>query len=90
MQEKEIQISDVNPVEILGPKEENLRLLKKKFRKLKLIARGDVIKVIGAETEINFFEEKLVLLIAHYHKFSRLTENNVENLLLENGSEAGP
>ena len=87
MQEKEIQITGVNPIEIFGPKEGNLKLLKKKFRKLKLIARGEMIKVIGSQSEIESFEKKLNLLIAHYHKYNRLSESNVDNLLRENGAD---
>ena len=65
----------------------SFQLLKKKFRKLKIIARGETIKVMGSEAEIILFEKKLELLIAHYHKYNSLSENNVENLLLDNGEE---
>ena len=87
MQEKEIKLNGVNPTEIFGTKEEKLKLLKKKFRKLKVIARGESIKVMGSESEILLFEKKMNLLLAHYHKYNSLTENNVENLLLDNGEE---
>ena len=87
MQVKEIQLIGVNPIEIFGTKEEKLKVLKKKFRKLKIIARGETIKVMGSEAEIILFEKKLELLIAHYHKYNSLSENNVENLLLDNGEE---
>jgi phosphate starvation-inducible protein PhoH and related proteins len=87
LQEKEIKLNGVNPTEIFGTKEEKLKLLKKKFRKLKVIARGESIKVMGSESEILLFEKKMNLLLAHYHKYNSLTENNVENLLLDNGDE---
>lgn len=87
MQEKEIQIIGVNPIDIFGSKEENLKLLKKKFRKLKLIARGEMIKVIGSQAEIELFEKKLSLLIAHFHKYNTLSESNVDNLLKTNGED---
>jgi len=87
LQVKEIQLIGVNPIEIFGTKEEKLKVLKKKFRKLKIIARGETIKVMGSEAEIILFEKKLELLIAHYHKYNSLSENNVENLLLDNGEE---
>ena len=87
MQEKEIKLNGVNPTEIFGTKEEKLKLLKKKFRKLKVIARGESIKVMGSESEILLFEKKMNLLLAHYHTYNSLTENNVENLLLDNGDE---
>lgn len=87
LQEKEFQLTGLNPLEILGTKEEKLKLLKKKFRKLKIVSRGESLKVIGSESEILEFEKKLNLLIAHYHKYNSLTENNVENLLQKNGED---
>ncbi len=43
--------------------------------------------MIGSESDIVEFEQKLDLLIAHYHKYNSLTENNVENLLADGGAE---
>lgn len=87
MQEKEIQLTGVDPVEILGAKESKLKIVRKRFPKLKIVARGSLLKVLGSETDIIKFEKKLNLLIAHYHKYNQLTENNIENLLEENGAE---
>jgi phosphate starvation-inducible PhoH-like protein len=43
--------------------------------------------VIGSQSEIESFEKKLNLLIAHYHKYNRLSESNVDNLLRDNGAD---
>ncbi|MCB9334560.1 MAG: PhoH family protein [Flavobacteriales bacterium] len=87
MSEKIIEISGINPVELYGVNEAKFSLIKTYFPKLKLVARGDVIKVIGDEKEINLFEQKIGLLVTHLLKYKQLTENNIERLMDEITSE---
>lgn len=83
MSEKSIQISEVDPVQLYGINENKLTVIKKYFPKLKLIARGDVLKAIGDDDEVNLFEQKIALLIAHLVKYKQLTESNIERLMDE-------
>lgn len=69
------------PVELYGVNDAKLELIKKHFPKLKIIARGDSIKVVGDDEEISHFEEKLDLMFAHYEKYGNLEESNIERLL---------
>ena len=77
---------DINPVDIFGVNNENIAVLKKFFPKIKIIARGNHIKVIGSVAQINRFDTKLQLLIQHFNKYSQLTKGNI-NRLLENGHD---
>lgn len=86
MGEKTIELVDINPVDIFGVNNENIAVLKKFFPKVKIIARGNHIKVIGSVAQINRFDTKLQLLIQHYNKYSQLTKGNI-NRLLENGHD---
>lgn len=86
MQEKIIEITDVTPVDLYGVNDAKLNLLKSYFPKLKIVARGTTVKVIGDEAEFDAFEKKLSLLILHLQKYHRLTENNIDNLMKENGA----
>lgn len=81
MNEKIISIESINPLELYGTNDAKLGLIKKAFPKLKIIARGGNIKVIGNNSDIHKFDVKLNLLIAHFHKYGSLTENNIERLL---------
>jgi phosphate starvation-inducible protein PhoH and related proteins len=56
MNEKVIELQDVNPIEIYGVNDVKLEIIKKQFPKLKIIARGDKIKVVGEQEEIHQFE----------------------------------
>lgn len=83
MNEKIIEISGVNPVELLGVNEAKLSLIKKYFPKLKVISRGGTLKAIGEEGEVNLFQQKIALMIEHLLKYKQLTENNIERLMDE-------
>ncbi|MGB0888159.1 MAG: PhoH family protein [Vicingaceae bacterium] len=87
MSEKVIEISGVNPVELYGVNESKLGVIRGYFPKLKLIARGDVLKAIGEDDAITHFEQKIGLLIKHLSKYKQLTENNIERLMGENQQE---
>ena len=86
MNEKIIKISDVNPVELYGVNESKLNVIKSYFPKLKVIARGDILKAIGSDKEISLFEQKVGLMIQHLLKYKQLTENNIERLMDEDST----
>ena len=81
MGEKIIQIESINPVDLYGINDNKLELVKKGFPKLKIIARGDTLKVVGEDIDIQLFEDKLNLLMEHFNKYGTLTEINIERLM---------
>lgn len=85
MTEKIITLDSVEPVEIYGVNDVKLNVIKKHFPKLKLIARGYSLKVLGDQNEINRFEKKLDLLVDSYHKSGILTDTVIERLLGQTG-----
>lgn len=85
MTEKIITLDSVEPVEIYGVNDVKLNVIKKHFPKLKLIARGYSLKVLGDTAEINRFEKKLDLLVDSYHKSGVLTDTVIERLLGQTG-----
>ena len=87
MSEKVIVLESVEPVEIYGVNDVKLNIIKKHFAKLKIVARGYSIKVLGEENEITHFEKKLNLLIEYYHKNGLLTDKIIERLLGPTGDE---
>lgn len=58
MIERVIILENIDPVVFFGINNTNLQLLKTLFPKLRIVARGNVIKVIGDEEELAVFEEK--------------------------------
>ncbi|MCX6231438.1 MAG: PhoH family protein [Bacteroidetes bacterium] len=84
MSEKTFTFESINPVDILGINNINIELLKHIFTKLKIVSRGQEIKVFGDEEEIANFEEKFHLIITHFEKFGKVNESNILEIL-ENG-----
>lgn len=85
MSEKLITLESIDPVEIYGVNDIKLNIIKKYFPKLKLIARGYSLKVLGDDAEIEKFEKKLDLMVIHYHKSRVLTDSAIERLLGQTG-----
>lgn len=59
MIERIIILENVDPVVFFGINNSNVQLLKTLFPELRIVARGNVIKVIGDEGELAVFEEKI-------------------------------
>lgn len=86
MQEKKIEIIGINPAELFGVNNSNLKHIKSFFPKLKIVARDTILTVAGEEELIDEFERKFDLVVKHYHKYNAVNENNIDNLMLEDGA----
>ncbi len=87
MSEKIISIEMFNPLDIYGVNDANLNLIKKIFPKLKIVGRGNTIKAIGDEKELNNFEKRFSLLLLNFEKFGHISANDIDSIM---GSEEGP
>ncbi len=87
MHEKTIEISGINPVELFGVNNANLKHMKSFFPKLKVVARGNLITIAGDEEMMDEFERKFELVVQHFHKFNTVSENNIDNLMLDEGQK---
>ena len=87
MQEKEIIIDSVDLRDFFGPQNEKLRMIEKHFPKVKVIARGNTLKIIGEKSDTSTFEKKLGHLLEHFNRYSGLTENQIERILGEEGED---
>ena len=85
MIERIIIIENVDPVSFYGVNNCNMQLIKNLFPKLRVAARGNVIKVIGDEEETSKFEQKLKELEAYCSQYNKLPEDVILDIL--KGSE---
>lgn len=86
MIEKLITITGVDPVEVLGANDANLRLIRTHFPKLSLIARGDTLKVSGAEADINAFTERFDQLVQHATRYNELPRKVLDDIMGTSGN----
>ncbi len=81
MIERIIIIDSVDPVVFFGVNNTNIQLIKTLFPKLRFVARGNVIKVIGEEQETNLFEEKVRLLEKYCAEYNVLGEDAIISII---------
>lgn len=81
MIEKHIVIEDIDPVILYGVGNSNLQMVKALYPKLRIVARGNVIHVMGDELEMCAFEENLDKLQKHILKYNSLTEEEILQIL---------
>lgn len=87
MLERKIIIEGINPLELFGVNNSKFKHIKSFFPKLKIVARGNTITIAGEDEIMDEFERKFDLITQHFHKFNKLTENNIDNLMMNDGSK---
>ena len=80
MTEKVILLEGVDPVELYGAGNSNIEKISAKFPKLKIIARGSSVKVMGEASEIGRFEQKLTDLIDYYGRYGHLSGEVIDQV----------
>ncbi|MBR3959016.1 MAG: PhoH family protein [Bacteroidales bacterium] len=83
--ERIISLEDIDYSRFWGANEVLLDFVRLLFPKVKLIVRGEMLKVIGADDDIAFFEQKLTAMITYYEKFGRINENAVMQIMETGG-----
>lgn len=77
MIEKHIVLEDIDPVIFYGVNNTHIQMIKALFPKLRIVARGNVIKVMGDEEEMCAFEEAVLALEKHCVQFNSLNEETI-------------
>lgn len=73
MFEKSFHLEGVDPIAFYGAQNSNLDKFRSYFPKLKIVARGHILKAMGDESEISRFEGKFNQLLDQYHEFHKLS-----------------
>jgi phosphate starvation-inducible PhoH-like protein len=81
LNERIIELEDIAPSEFFGTHNRNIELVKKSFPKLKIVARGNKIKVYGEAIMLDEFEKKFNSLVTYFHRYNKLDDNSIERIL---------
>ena len=81
MIEKHIVIDEIDPRVLYGANNTYLRMLKALYRRLRIVARDNVIKAIGDELAITDFESTIELLISRCAKYNTLRETDIIDIV---------
>lgn len=85
-------MEDIDPVAFYGPNNDNLQMIKSLYPKLRILARGNVLKVLGDDAQMQRFENFSEKLRLHVVKYNSLTEKDIANIAkgkntTENGTD---
>lgn len=84
MIEKLIVLEDIDPVIFYGVNNTNLEFIKSLYPKLRIIARGNVMKILGDEQDMVSFEENIYELEKFCLKYNRLDEATIIDIFRGN------
>ena len=77
MIEKHIVLEDIDPVIFYGVGNAHLQMMKALFPKLRIVARDNVIRVLGDEEQMAVFEENIETMRKHVLKFNSISEEDI-------------
>ena len=82
---KEFILESVDPVIFYGVNNSNMQLIKTLFPKLRIVARGNVMKVIGDEDESELFLKKIREVEKYCEEFNSLSEDVILDIIKGKG-----
>ena len=81
MIEKHIVLEDVDPVMFYGVNNAHLQMIKSLYPKLRIVARDNVLRVLGNEEEMAKAEEDIELMRKHLAKYNMLNEEDILDIV---------
>jgi len=75
--EKHIVLEDIDPVILYGTGNCHLQVIRALFPKLRIVARDNVIRILGDEEQMCAFEENIETMRQHVQKFNRISEEDI-------------
>jgi phosphate starvation-inducible PhoH-like protein len=85
--EKTITLENISLVDFLGAENLHIKKLAAAFPTSKILSRGNEIRIQGQTPDILKINGIINDLISHYNKFGKITEQNIEEYILQNGKE---
>ena len=81
MTEKHIVLEDIDPVVFYGVGNSHLQMLKALFPKLRIMARDNVLRILGDEEQMAAFEEAAERMRMHVVRFNALKEEDIIDIV---------
>ncbi len=74
-------MEDIDPVAFYGIGNSHLQMIKSLFPKLRIVARDNVVRVLGDDNDITCFQEKIELMRKHVLKFNSINEEDILDII---------
>ncbi len=87
MNERLIEIQGIDPAVFVGAKNQHLKFIKNHYPKVKIIFRGNKLRVFGEMEILDELERKIDLIVEHIEQFNSLDEESLEHIILSDSNE---
>ena len=81
MIEKHIVLEDIDPVVFYGVGNAHLQMVKSLYPKLRIVARDNVLRVLGDEEEMAHLEENVQRMQQHIAKYNTISEEDILDII---------
>ena len=81
MNERTIELTDIEPKEFWGAQDAHLEMIKKLYPKLKIVARDSTMKVFGEKEQLDEFENRFNRLMLHFTRYNNIDANVIERVI---------
>ncbi|MBO7138978.1 MAG: PhoH family protein [Prevotella sp.] len=81
MTEKHIVLEGIDPMVFYGVGNAHMQMLKALYPKLRIVARGNVLRIIGDEEQMTAFERAAEQMQAHIVQFNSLSEEDIIDIV---------
>lgn len=83
MPERIIEIEGIDPLEFYGVANVNLDRIGELFPKLKIVGRGNELKILGSDKDMDVFEAKLRSLVEYIQKYRHVSPEVISQVFAE-------
>lgn len=79
--EENFTIEGIDPLLLLGVNNQKLQHIIKRFPQIKVVSRGNILKITGAKNEVAKFKNKLVAFIDYIEKYGNISAIEITELI---------
>ncbi|MFY8213221.1 MAG: PhoH family protein [Flavobacterium sp.] len=87
MNERIIDLNEIAPKEFWGDHDSHLETIKKYYPKLKIVARGTILKAYGEKEILDEFEVRFQRLMQHFTRYNRIDQNVIDRVIQSNSQD---
>ena len=81
MIEKHIVLEDIDPMMLYGVGNTHLQMIKSLYPKLRIVARDNVLRVMGDNEQMEIFARQIEQMRLHVLKFNRISEEDILDIV---------
>ena len=89
MNERIIELENIAPKDFWGAHDSHLETIKKYYPKLKIVARGTVLKAFGESEVLDEFEKRFRRLMTHFTRFNTIDDNVIIRVIEGDAQQTG-